>query len=63
MVATRDVLILALVYSDSFPAESICLSFCSAQRALCESCPVHQVLVFLSLVDASAHLVHETVCS
>ena len=35
----------------------------SAQRVLCESCPTHQVSGFRSLVVASAHLVHETVCS
>ena len=35
----------------------------STARVLCESCPAHQVLVFRSLVVASAHLVHETVCS
>ena len=49
------------MYPDSFPAESTCVSFCSAQcelcgcccsqkRVLCESCPAHQVLVVLSLV-------------
>ena len=74
LVATRDVLSFASVYPDSFSAESKCVSFwsaqcdlcgccCSAQPALCESCPAHQVLVFRSLVVASAHLVHETVCS
>ena len=75
LVATRDVLSFASVYHpDSFPAESTCVSLwsaqcelcgccCSALRVLCESCPAHQVLVFLCLVDASAHLVHETVCS
>ena len=36
---------------------------CSAQRVLCESCPAQQILVFPSFVDASAHFVHETVCS
>ena len=74
LVATGDVLSFASVYPDSFPAESTCVSFwsaqcelcgrcCSAQRALCESCPANQVPVFRSLVAASAHLVHETVCS
>ena len=63
MVATRDVLSYALVYPDSFPAESMCVSFWSAQRVLCESCPANQVPVVRSLVVASAHLVHETVCS
>ena len=69
LVATGDVLSFALVHPHSFPAESTCVSFwsaqcelcgccCSAQRVLCASCPTHQVLVFLSLVDASAHLVH-----
>ena len=58
LVATRDVLSFALVYPDSFPAESTCVSFwlaqcelcgccCSAQcDVLCESCPAHQVPVF-----------------
>ena len=57
LLATRDVLSFALVYPDSFPAESTCVSFwsaqcelcgccCSAQRVLCESCRAHQVLVF-----------------
>ena len=36
---------------------------CSAQSVLCGSCPAQQVLVFLSLVVATVHLVHETVCS
>ena len=72
LVATRDVSSSALVYPDSFPAESTCVSFwsaqcelcgccCAAQRVLCQSCLAHQVLVFRSLVVASAHLVHETV--
>ena len=40
-----------------------CAVVVAAQRALCESCPAHQVHVVPSLVDASAHLEHETVCS
>ena len=71
LVAIRDVLSFASVYSDPFPADSTCVSFwlaqcelcrfvwhsvelrgccCSAQCVLCESCPAHQVLVFLSLL-------------
>ena len=82
LVATRDVLSFALVYADSFPAESTCVTHWSAQCELCrfvrhsvelcgcccsaqcvlrESRLAHQVLVLLSLVDASAHLVHEIV--
>ena len=41
----------------------LCGCCCSEQRVLCEICLAHQVLAFLSLVDVSALLVHETVCS
>ena len=74
LVATRDVLCFASVYSESFQLSphvcvfwsaqcELCGCCCSAQRALCEICPTHQVSVFRSLVVASAHLVQETVCS
>ena len=71
-MATRDVLNFASV--DSFPAESTCVSFgrhsvkCAvvvAQHSVyCARVgPAHQLPVFRSLVVASTHLVHETVCS
>ena len=71
LVVTRDFFKLCFIVSRFIPAESTCVSFwspqcdlcsccCSAQRVLCEGCPAH---VFRSFVDASAHLVHETVCS
>ena len=39
MVATRDVLSFALVYPDSFPAESMCVSFWSATACAVRELP------------------------
>ena len=72
LVATRDVLSSLQCIPIPFPALSTYVSFgrhsvnCAVvvpqHSVLCESCPAHQVPVFRSLVVASAHLAHETVC-
>ena len=74
LVTTRDVLSFAQCISIPFQLSphvcvfwstqcELCGCCCSAQRGLCESCQAHQVPVFRSLADATAFLLHETMCS